>query len=103
MCVSYRTKGGNAWTAASSDIDQQLILDLKRPMNVTAIATRGRPKSSEYVLEYAISYGTNGLDYSDYKEAGGNVKVGRSGRGKVLRGVRVHVLAFLLLISSCTE
>jgi contactin associated protein-like 2 len=72
-CVS----GGNAWTAASSDMEQYLVVDLRSPRNVTAVATQGRPRSSEYVAEYIVSYGTNGLDYADFKEPGGNVKVGK--------------------------
>lgn len=44
-------------------------------MNITRIATQGRPHSAEFVNEYGISYGYNGLDYADYKEPGGNVKV----------------------------
>lgn len=46
--------------------------------NITRIAVQGRPHSTEYVTEYTISYGYNGLDYADYKEPGGNVKVTRS-------------------------
>lgn len=70
-----RLDGGNAWTAASSDFDQYLIFDLGQPMRITGISTQGRPHSSEYVMEYGISYGSNGLDYSDYKESGGNRKM----------------------------
>lgn len=44
-------------------------------MNVTRIWTQGRPHSKEYVMEYRISYGMNGLDYADYKEFGGDVMV----------------------------
>lgn len=44
-------------------------------MNVTRIWTRGRHHSSEYVMEYSISYGSNGYDYADYKDPGGNIKV----------------------------
>lgn len=44
-------------------------------MNVTRIWTQGRPHSNEYVMEFSISYGTNGLDYADYKESGGNKMV----------------------------
>ncbi|XP_065156246.1 neurexin-4 isoform X1 [Atheta coriaria] len=65
--------GANAWTAASSDFDQQLIIDLGQIMNVTRIWTQGRAHSPEYVMEYSISYGTNGLDYADFKEPGGNI------------------------------
>lgn len=68
-------KGSNAWTAKDNDFDQQLIFDLGQIMNVTGITTRGRPFANEYVMEYSISYGTNGLDYADYKEPGGNTMV----------------------------
>ncbi|CAH0552688.1 unnamed protein product [Brassicogethes aeneus] len=64
--------GGNAWSAQESDFDQQLIIDLGQVMNVTRIWTQGRHHSSEYVMEYTVSYGTNNLDYADYKESGGN-------------------------------
>lgn len=43
--------------------------------NITAIALQGRPHSVEYVTEFTISYGYNGLDYADFKEPGGNIKV----------------------------
>lgn len=39
------------------------------------MALQGRPHSTEYVTEYTISYGYNGLDFADFKEPGGNVKV----------------------------
>lgn len=71
-------KGGNAWTAEESDFDQKLIVDLGQVMNVTRIWTQGRHHSSEYVMEYTISYGTNGFDYADYKEPGGNIRVRKS-------------------------
>lgn len=44
-------------------------------MNVTRIAIQGRARSTEFVTEFAISYGHNGLDYADYKEPGGYTKV----------------------------
>lgn len=69
--------GENAWSAQENDFDQQLIVDLGQVMNVTRIWTQGRPHSNEYVMEYSISYGTNGLDYAEYKEAGGNTMMFR--------------------------
>nr|CAD7425131.1 unnamed protein product [Timema monikensis] len=82
--------GGNAWTAQSSDFGQYLVIDLGQVRNITEIATQGRPFSSEYVMEYSISYGTNGLDYADYKEPGGNTK-------------RLHIcLTLSLTTSSCS-
>lgn len=68
--------GANAWTASSSDFGQYLIMDLGQPMNVTAIATQGRLSQNEYVLEYLLNYGTNGVGYVDYKEEDGYAKVG---------------------------
>lgn len=68
-------QGGNAWTAMENDFDQHLIIDLGQVMNLTRISTQGRPHSNEYVMEYRISYSTNGLDYADYKEPGGDIMV----------------------------
>lgn len=70
-----RNLGPNAWSASSNDFGQQLIFDLGQVMNVTRIWVQGRAHSNEYVEEFGISYGTNGLDYAAYKESGGNRKV----------------------------
>ncbi|KYN43175.1 Neurexin-4 [Trachymyrmex septentrionalis] len=70
-----RLHGGNAWTASSSDFGQYLIIDLGQVTNITAVATQGRLVHNEYVMEYRISYGTNGLDYVDYKEEDGHAKM----------------------------
>lgn len=43
--------------------------------NVTRVAIQGRPHHNEFVSEFSISYGYNGLDYADFKEPGGNTKV----------------------------
>lgn len=68
-------QGLNAWTASENDFDQQLTIDLGSVKNITRISTQGRAHSQEYVQEYHISYGSNGLDYVQYKAAGGEVKV----------------------------
>ncbi|XP_033223686.1 neurexin-4 isoform X3 [Belonocnema kinseyi] len=70
-----RLNGGNAWTASSSDFDQYLIIDLGQTTNITSISTQGRAHQNEYVMEYGISYGTNGRDYVSYKDPDGNVKM----------------------------
>ncbi|XP_053603353.1 neurexin-4 isoform X1 [Plodia interpunctella] len=67
--------GTNAWTASDSDFDQHLLIDLGSVKNVTRIATQGRAHSQEYVEEYHIDYGTNGLDYAQYKASGGEIKM----------------------------
>lgn len=70
-----KPKAGTSWTAKNSDFAQQLIVDLGSVRNVTRMALQGRPHSTEYVTEYTISYGYNGLDFADLKERGGNVQV----------------------------
>lgn len=67
--------GEKAWTASTNDKNQYLIIDLGQVMNISMIATQGRENNGEYVMEYSISYGTNNLDYVDYKEEEGNTKV----------------------------
>lgn len=69
-------------------------MDLGGTKQVTRVETQGRPHSSEYVMEYGVSYGSNGLDYADYKEPGGNTKVRRwriTGHGKHAPSQHVHV------------
>lgn len=63
------------WTSRNSDFVQELIIDLGSVQNITAIAIQGRPDVVKYVEEFTISYGYNGLDYTDFKEPNGNIKV----------------------------
>ncbi|KAK4880887.1 hypothetical protein RN001_004206 [Aquatica leii] len=67
--------GGNAWTAHNNDFEQKLIFDLGQVTNVTRVWTQGRTHSNEYVMEYSVSYGSNGYDYTDYKEPGGDTRL----------------------------
>ena len=67
--------GRIAWSAGNSDFGQYFVIDLGETKNVTAIATQGRPYTSEFVQEYRIEYGNNGMDFSEYKDAEGNTKV----------------------------
>jgi len=67
--------GLKAWSAHTSNFDQQLVIDLGYVRNITRISTQGRPLSNEFVQEYTISYGTNGQDYAEYKDTSGNIKV----------------------------
>ena len=66
---------GTAWSARDSDLNQYLQLDLGQVMNVTTITTKGRSHTSDYVSEFMIQYGTNGRDFSDYKEVDGSPKL----------------------------
>lgn len=68
-------QAGTSWTAKNSDFQQKLTIDLGSIRNITAIAIQGCPLNDEYVTEYTISYGSNGIDYADFLEPGGNIKV----------------------------
>ena len=77
----YRTpadawlNSGTAWSAKDSDLNQFLMFDLGEVMNVTTITTKGRSHTNDYVSEFTIQYGTNGRDFSDYKEVDGSPKL----------------------------
>lgn len=58
-------------------------------MNVTGIATQGRNSPKEYVMEYGISYGSNGLDYADYREIDGSTKVPLQGHPDIVTNDQV--------------
>lgn len=75
ILVFRQPKAGTSWTAQSSDFGQNLIIDLGNVRNITRIAIQGRPHSTEYVTEFTISYGYNGLDFTYFRESGGNFKV----------------------------
>ncbi|XP_055376798.1 neurexin-4 isoform X1 [Condylostylus longicornis] len=70
-----RLNMGTSWSARQSDFDQRLIIDLRSVKNITLIALQGRPHSNEYVTEFTISYGITDLEFADYKEPGGNIKM----------------------------
>lgn len=59
----------------SSDFSQYLIINLRDKRNITAIATQGRPYTSEFVQEYHIEYGNRMHDYSEYKDKEGHIRV----------------------------
>ncbi|KAL7307938.1 hypothetical protein TKK_0000030 [Trichogramma kaykai] len=75
-----RLYGPNVWMSQVSDFGQYLTIDLRQVMNITSIATQGRAHYNQFVQEYSISYGTNGLDYSDFKDVDGNVKMFKGNR-----------------------
>jgi len=70
-----RLHSGSAWSAKESDFYQYLVFDLGQVMNVTAIVTQGRLHTDDFVEEFRIQYGTNGRDFTDYKEVDGHPKL----------------------------
>lgn len=66
------------------------MIDLGDVKNITRIEIQGRPHSTEYVTEFSISYGYNGLDYQDFKEPGGNTKV--TERANESSGTQINII-----------
>lgn len=80
LCDAYffsflHDKGKQSWTASHSDNNQYFIFDLDHIMRINHISTQGRPLHDDFVSEYTLSYGSNGLDYADLKTSSGNVQV----------------------------
>lgn len=66
--------------------------------NVTHIALQGRPHSNEYVTEYTISYGITDLEFADYKEPGGNIKVSNTKRPALNHSLIQSLFTCVLLV-----
>ncbi|XKL68715.1 hypothetical protein PGB90_006484 [Kerria lacca] len=72
---SAKLNGKQSWTASHSDNNQYFIFDLDHIMRINHISTQGRPLHDDFVSEYTLSYGSNGLDYADLKTSSGNVQI----------------------------
>lgn len=64
-----------AWSPIRSDFSQYVQIDFGKVMNVTAVATRGRPFSESFVTAYIVEYGENPDKLSSYMDMENNVKV----------------------------
>ena len=51
-------------------------------------------------MEYTISYGTNGLDYAEYKEPSGNamVRLPRCARFRFLTLLSINIVAVVVVV-----
>lgn len=94
-------EAGTSWSAKNSDFDQRLIIDLGLVKNVTHIALQGRPHSNEYVTEYTISYGITDLEFADYKEPGGNIKVSNTEQPTRLKSLSNPIIVHVCVCVAC--
>lgn len=63
-----KSKGGS-WSAASNNYSQWLEIDLRsQNINVTRVATQGRPDASQWVTKYKLQYSKDGVNFQYYKE-----------------------------------
>ncbi len=60
-----------SWSAASSDANQWLQIDLVHKTTVTRVATQGRNSSYfQWVTRYKLQHGNDEVDFQTYREQG---------------------------------
>ena len=59
---------GTVWSDKDSDLNQFLMFDLGKVMNVITITTKGRSHTNNYVSGFIIQYGTNNWDFGDLQQ-----------------------------------
>lgn len=62
-----------AWSAATSDANQWLQIDLSGWYRVTRVATQGRQNSEQWVTQYQLDYSNDSVNFQKYREDGQNV------------------------------
>ncbi|KAK3754505.1 hypothetical protein QZH41_019346, partial [Actinostola sp. cb2023] len=60
-----------AWLPASNNVGDYLQIDIGRVVNVTKVATQGRPyhQANQYVKKYRLAYKRTDTQWMDYREA----------------------------------
>ncbi|XP_055958871.1 uncharacterized protein LOC126830395 [Patella vulgata] len=66
--LNTNTQGALAsgWLAQYNDKKQYIQVDLGEPIQVTAIATQGRPDRNEWVREFKLSISNDGINFNFY-------------------------------------
>ena len=79
--LHFKAMWEGGWTSKTNDLNQWLQVDLDRYTTVTKIATQGKYRKYQWVVEYRLQYGDDGAIFQFYKEAHGTspkVKICRS-------------------------
>ena len=63
-----------SWSVRHRNNRQWLQVNFQEIYRIRGIATQGRQDANQWVKNYALSYGLNGVDFAPYKERG-RVKV----------------------------
>ena len=69
--INGRLKTPKAWSSKNKNVHQWLQIDLGNQYpTVSRVATQGSGTWNEWVTEYKLDYGNNGVDFQYYIEQG---------------------------------
>ena len=60
----------NVWIPKSFDYNSWLQVDFQEIVNITIIKTQGGVTEKSFVRTFSVSYGDDGANFQDYKDAG---------------------------------
>ena len=66
---------GSSWCAATGDSNPYLQIDLQTLHFICAVSTQGNSQVDEWVKTYTLQISTDGTNWTDYTDSGGQVKV----------------------------
>lgn len=68
--LTSSASGYGGWAALDNNHDQWLQVDLQQTTRVTGIATQGRGDYDQWVKEYKLQYGEDGITFQFYRRIG---------------------------------
>ena len=72
-----RLNGNSAWCAESRDGNQDwLEIELEEITEICGVATQGEEEDDSYVIDFKLSYSSDGSGWTTYKNSYGSEKVG---------------------------
>ena len=66
---------GSSWCAAAGDSNPYLQIDLQTLHFICGVSTQGNSQADEWVETYTLQTSTDGTNWTDYTDSGGQVKV----------------------------
>lgn len=82
-----------AWCARHNNRYQWLAVDFGRTMRITKMATQGRQDARQWVTQYYVSYGQDGVYFAEYKK----------NSARKVRAQTKYILLVAVLIYSKTQ
>lgn len=75
LCCANVCSGSRSWMPAISDYYQWLIINFRRMVKITAIATQGLANSRNLASEYIVLYSIDGSNFMSYTTTSGEDEV----------------------------
>lgn len=67
--------GSNAWSPESNNLNQALVVDLRKRYELRAMAMQGRRSPPGHVTEYMLQYSDDGEGWRTYSTQAGEEEV----------------------------